>query len=769
MAKATTTDSAGSFSMDNIRPGSYILRISSIGYQSWNSPPFNLMSGHKDWGVRVLAEDSRQLGEVVVRAERSPFQQRPDGTVVNVGNSIMTKGSTALEVLERSPGVVIDHRNNSIDLNGKSGVTVTINGKATHMSVEQVVALLNGMSADDIEKIELLTTPTARYDADGSAGVINIVLKKNKKLGTNGTLALTGGYGKGEKGTGSISLSHNTAKANLYGSYTFSHNKTYSDMFIISDQNMPILGGQLEVLVWDTTRRNQNNHDANIGLDFKLNPTTTIGGSLIYNNNVGASTSLSHNRYTVFPDSLLLFDGRIVGTNHWNNLISSVYLEKYVRDGEKINFDLDYLSFTNHNSSDVLSSFRNKEGIQAGTDDSLFSPRQRTFANTSIQVGVAKMDYTKQLSSKIKLETGVKGAYTKSISVSGIESLVNGSWGLRSEASNDIIMKEGIGAAYASVNTQLSPSINLVAGVRYEYSLTKMDDQKTGLNIVDRKLGALFPSVFLSKKINELTDWSLSYTKRISRPSYNDLASYVGYSDPTAVYTGNPFLSPTITHNVKLGYTYRGYSFSLLYSRDINPIARYQITESPSGDLLYVSPQNLQWQNNLNFQTILPWKVNSWWTMNYSFVGGLRQFKENYTMSPVEKTWFGYSLNVNQTFKLPKSWSAELSGWYSSRFYNSTIKVAGMGVLNAGIKKELKNNGGTFQLSVSDIFRGEHYNVFYGTLTREAFNIKNHVTVNTESSKIPILKLTYSRSFGSTLLKSQRSGSEDERDRIRKD
>ena len=768
MLKATTTDSTGAFNMNNIQPGNYILRISNIGYNAWNSPPFNLMSGHKDWGVRILAEDSRQLGEVVVRAEKPPFQQRPDGTVVNVENSIMTKGSSALEVLERSPGVVIDHRNNSIDLNGKSGVVVMINGKATHMSVEQVVALLNGMSADDIEKIELLTTPTARYDADGSAGVINIVLKKNKKLGTNGTLSLTGGYGKGEKGTGSISLSHNTAKTNLYGSYTFSHDRTYSDMFIISDQNMPILGGQLEVLVWDTTWRNQNNHDANIGLDIKLSPKTTIGGNVTYNNSLGNTRDMSHNIYNVFPDSLLLFDGHITGTNRWNNLISSVYLEKAIRDGEKINFDIDYLSFTNHNPSDVLSSFRNKEGIQAGTDDSLFSPRQRTFANTTIQVGVAKVDYVKQLSSKIKLETGIKGAYTKSISISGIESLVNGNWGLRSEASNDILMKEGIGAAYASVNTQLSPSASLVIGTRYEYSYTKMDDRKTGLNIVDRRLGVLFPSLFFSKKISDFADWSLSYTKRISRPTYNDLASYVGYSDPTAVYTGNPFLKPTITHNVKLAYTYRGYSFSLLYSRDNNPIARYQITESPSGDLLYVSPQNLQWQNNLNFQTMLPWKVNSWWTMNYSFVGGLRQFREDYTMSPVEKTWFGYSLNGSQTFKLPKNFSAEISGWYTSRFYNGTILLDRLGVLNAGIKKELKDGKGALQLSVSDILRGESYNPHYGTLTREAFNIKNHVTFNTESSKIPIFKITYSRSFGTAPVKSQRNGSEDERDRVRK-
>ena len=774
LVKAAVTDEKGAYQMENIPPGKYMLRISSVGYLTWNSPPFELTVSQKgkDFGARVMKEATQQLGEVVIRAEKPLFQQQAGGMVVNVESSILTKGSSALEVLERSPGVVIDHRNNSINLNGKSDATVMVNGKLMNIPVEQVVTLLNGMSADDIEKIELLTMPSARYDAAGSAGVINIVLKKNKKQGTNGSFSLTGGYGKGEKGTGSLNLAHNTDKVNLYGSYTFSHDRTYSDMYITSSQNMPILGGQLDATVWDTTKRVQNNHDASLSLDVKLNSKTTIGTSITYNNSMGTSTDQSHNTYNVLPDSLLLFDGHINGTNRWNNLATSIYLEKAIREGEKINFDIDYLSFNNHNPSDIQSSFRNKEGVQAGTNDSLFSPLQKGYANTSIQVGVAKIDYTIPLSKKTKLETGVKGAYTTSSSLSGIESLVNGAWVVRSEASNDIAMKESIGAAYASTTTQIDPSASLVIGARYEYSYTKMDDRRTGQNIVDRKLGTLFPSLFFSKKINEFADWQLSYTKRISRPSYNDLASYVGYSDPTAVYTGNPFLQPTITHNVKLGYNYRGYSFSLLFSRDENPIARYQITESPSGDLLYVSPQNALYQNNWNFQTNLPWKVNNWWSMNYGFVGGFRQFKEDYTKQPVEKTYFGYSLNVSQNFKLPKDYAAEISGWYSSRFYNGTTRVGGLGSLNAGIKKQLKNDGGTFQLSVSDLLRTVRYNVQYGTLTEEAFNIKNHVTVNPESAKTPIIKLTYSRSFGTGALKSARkqdNGSSDERDRIRKD
>lgn len=772
--KGSLTNKNGDYSLGNIKHERYILRISSTGYQVWNSPVFELtdLKKTKDFGTLVMKENAKELEEVVVRSEKPLFQQRPEGIVVNVENSILTKGSTALQVLERSPGVTINHRDNSINLNGKNGVMVMLNGKLIRMSMEQVVSLLNGMSADDISTIELLTTPPAKYDAEGSAGLINIVLKKNKKQGTNGSVSVTGGYGLGEKGNSSFNLSNNNKNINLYSSYTFSHNRAYSELFITSTQNMPFLGGEVAVLFLDTTKLIQNNHDATVGIDVKLNSKTTIGGSITYNNSNTSGNTFNNAGYNVLPDSLLQFIGSNKGINHWNNLVNSVYLEKAIRKGEKININLDYLYFNNNGNSEVHSSFIDKHGMQAGTDESLFSPQQQGFANTKIQVGVAKLDYTKQLSKKVNLETGIKANYTQNTSVSGIESLVNGTWTSSDQTSNNIIMKEGIGGIYASLNSQINPSSKLVIGARYEYSYTSMYNPKSSDNIANRKLGSLFPNIFFSKKINAKSELQVSYSKRISRPSYNDLASYVGYSDPTAVYTGNPFLKPTITNNLKVDYTYKSYSFSLLFSRDENAIARYQLTESPAKNILYISPQNLVWQNNMTLQTNLPLKINSWWTMNYSFAGGLRQYKENYTINLFEKTYFGYSLNFSQLFKMPDNFSAELSGLYNNTSYNGTVKTDDYGTLNMGIKKVFKNDGGSLQLSITDLFRNMRFSNYYGALTEEAFSIKSHVTYSTESAKFPIIKLTYSWSFGSGGMKIQKKEndeSKDERDRIRKD
>lgn len=773
LVQGALTDEKGLYRLETTSPGVYQLRISSLGYQTWNSPVFELTPAQpaKNFGRQTIPEDARQLGEVVVRAEKPVLEQTAEGTVINVQSSVLSKGSSVLQILERSPGVVIDYRNNGLMLNGKSGVTVMLNGKPMRMPIEQVVPLLNGMSANEIEKVELLTTPVARYDAEGSAGVVNIVLKKNTKQGTNGSFSLTGGYGWGEKGTGSANLAHNARSLGLYGSYAFLHDRSSGRMFIDSWQNMPVLGGNLHVLVYDTAKAVQNNHDATVGFDFRLDEKTTIGGSTNWNSSARSTTDFNQTSYTILPDSVLLFQGTIGGTNRWQNWVQSLYAEQKGRQGEQLSLALDHLYFRNSGPTEVNSTFLTETGTPAGNNDSLFAPRQRGFANTSIRVGVAKLDYTRQLSARLKLEAGLKGTLTRNVSGAGIQSLVDGNWVGRTETANEIVMLERIGAAYASVNAQFNASTNLTIGARYEYSRTQMSNPQTAETVVDRKLGVLFPSVFLTKKLNDQAEVQLSYTKRLSRPSYTDLASFIRYSDPSAVYSGNPFLKPTITNNLKLGYTYRGYTVSVLFSRDENPIARGQLTEGPARNLLYVSPQNLAWQNSLNLQVNAPVKIANWWEMSYGLTGGPRRFQADYPPKPVQKTYVGYSATVNQTFKLPRSFSAELSGWYNSVTYNGTIKVGPMGALNAGIKKELKHNGGTFQLAVTDLLRTMRINIYYGMLTQEAFSIRNHVRIDTESRLFPILKFTYSRSIGSNVFKGgsrQGSGSQDERERIQK-
>ncbi|MGZ3872432.1 MAG: TonB-dependent receptor domain-containing protein [Mucilaginibacter sp.] len=769
LIRSALSSEKGDYKLDNVAPGQYILRLSSVGYLVLYTPVFELTAGRlsRDFGTQVLLENRKQLVETMIRANRPLLQQRADGTLVNVENSMMTKGSSALEVLERSPGVTIDHQNSDIALNGKSGAMVMLDGKPVRMATDQLVTMLGEMSANDISKIELLTSPSAAYDAEGSAGLINIVTRKNNRMGTNGTISLTAGYGYGEKATGGLSLNHHSGKTNIYGSYTYSHDKAYSDFHATGSEQEPLLGGLATSDFLSIAKPVVNNHQAVLGMDSKLNKSLTTGGSLNYNNSGTAIQTLNHGRYLIRPDSVYQLDAVIGGLNHWRNVTAGLYAEQQLRPGEKILLNLDYINYKNDYPTTVQSAFLDQNGNQAGHNDTLFSPRLKGISNTLIHVWAPKADYTRQFNSGMALDAGLKVTRTTTASTSAIQSLVDGEYVTRPSAMNDIVMKEGIGAAYTSLKVKMDSATQLVAGLRYEYSDTQMDNPLDGMNIADRRFGVLFPSLLLSKKISNHAEWLLSYSKRISRPSYADLASYVTYNGPSSINTGNPLLKPTITNNLKLGYNYKGYSFSALLSRDDDPIARYQIVYSDDKTQMVVSPQNMVYQDNLTFQANLPFSIGNWWEMNYDLIGGWHRFKLDYTPLPAEKTYFAYDLHAIQTFKLPRKFSIELSGYCNSTSYNGSRKVDGYGVFNTGIKKELKNKKGSFQLAISDPLGTNVISRYFGSLTQEAFDLKTHVYFHTESSKYLLFKLSYTRSFGTARSTGRRDkGSPEESERI---
>jgi iron complex outermembrane receptor protein len=319
------------------------------------------------------------------------------------------------------------------------------------------------------------------------------------------------------------------------------------------------------------------------------------------------------------------------------------------------------------------------------------------------------------------------------------------------------------------MTTKLNKTTDLITGLRYEYAATNMNDTKTGRQVLRRRLGSLFPNVFLTKKINDRSQLQLSYTRRITRPSYNDLASYVAYNDPTAVYTGNPFLKPALTQNMKLGYNYKNHSFAVVFSHDENTIARYQITESPQHDMLFISPQNISWLNNLALQTTLSFKPAGWWSMNYNLIAGMIKYKVAYTKQPFQHAYFNYSSTMTQIFKLPRQFSTELAAAYNNDNYNGTQKMQGILRMSLGIKKEFTDKS-SLQFSITDVLQRELYDINYGTLTQEAFSIKNQVIVYTETTRLPVFRLSYSRSFGNNKTNvSKRNNTPDEQERIRKD
>jgi len=760
IVRSSLSDEKGFFILTAAPYGTYIIKVSSMGYANYASPPIILNEVHPSYSVGTiqLKAVGKRLGEVVIRSSKPPVQQEQGGLVVNVQNSIMTKGSSVLQVLLRSPGVIIDAQTNGISLNGKSGIMVMLDGKLLRLSAAQVATLLDGMTADDIDKIELLTTPPAKYDADGNAGLINIVTKKNKQPGTSGSVTASAGYGKGEKASADLSLNHNSGKLSVHGSYSYNHDRIYGLLLANGTENVPIIGGQTAFQYNGEGHLLSNYNGFSGGLDYRANPGTTIGGNIDYSINTTQNNDHNFGNYAL-TDSNLAYSSQLSGTGHTRFLHPSLYLEQVISKDQKFNLDVDYFDQYSNNPTQVQSNF----------SDSLFSPRQRDLANAGIKVGVAQADYSNSFSKHLQLESGLKGTYTYTQSTASIENLVNNQWiPIGTGTSNDLATRELIGAGYATLNLQVDSLTSLYVGGRYEYSHNSTDHSLNTQYFVDRRLGKLFPSIFISRKLNATNELQLSYNERINRPTFADLASYVAYNDPVSVFTGNPALKPTITSNFKLAYNLQDYLFSILYSHDTDPILATQIMTGPTSGLVYLTPENADWQNNLTFQATIPVKVMDWWQMNYGFIGGFHEYQISYFPELLEKSYLSYSLNFAESFKPGANYAIEISGYYNSSAYSGNSRSNGMAIFNFGIKKELPNQNGSFQLSISDLFRAASYRNQTGLLITDAFNSNVKVDYQAESHSFPIIKLSYYRSLGSNSKRTshKNSGTKEEQDRL---
>ena len=768
LVKGTLSDESGQFVFSEISSGVYFIRIQFVGYQTLDLKQFqwNSSEGQKDLGTKTLEEDVAQMDAIVIQATKPLIKQEIDRMVINVENSIMTKGSTALQVLERSPGIYIDRRNNDITLNGKSGVMIMFNGKLLRLPVSEIVNMLNGMNADNVEKVEIFSTPPAKYDAEGSGGLINIALKTNDQIGTNGSVSLTGGYGWAEKSIASLNINHSNSRLNFYGTYSFSHDRSFYDWDATARSFVPLFNFQTETYFLSEIRLNQNSHNAIFGLDYDLNNQTTIGANLTFSHSLVNQDIANRGEYFFPPDSLLAMNINLGGQNKWNNLISNIYLEKQLGKGKQLNVDLDYLYYQNESPYQVNNTFFNDNEDEVSPSGEL-SSLQRGSSDMAIHIGAAKLDYSQQINDQLKLETGVKATYSESGNIGQLERYLDGQWLNNGAPSSDVNMTERIGALYASFNMQLSPTFNMIVGARYEYWDRRIQEEN---NEIQQQLGRFFPTIFISKKLSEKSDLQLAYSKRTSRPAYNDMSSYVRYNDPVSVFTGNPLLQPTITHNLRLGYNIDSYVFALSFDRDENSIVRFQLTDNPAGDLIYVSPQNVNYQNSLNLQANIPLKIAKWWDVNVGATGNLRQFKLTYPKNDVNKTFVTYNLNANHIFTLPEDFSIELSGWYLGSYFNGTVKNNGFGMLNLGVKKQFKNS--SLQFSITDLFKSMQIDSYYGRLTEEPFALTSEVHYEAESAKSRIFRLTYSVSFGNTQLKEKKnrnSAAKEEKERIRQE
>ncbi len=757
------TDEQGLYSVKPTSTGVFIVKVSGLGYKTATSSLFTITDLAKPLELSpiLLIDESNSLGEITISAKRDLIQNTPLGKIIRIQSSILTKGSNVLQVLERLPGVITDRRNNKFSLNGQSGVTVMFNGRKVQMPMEELMALLENTVANNIEKIELITSPTAQYDADGGAGIINIVFKNNDVRGTKVNLSSTLGYGYREKNVNSVSLSKGYKNASIFSSYSFSHDVGRSG-FEGYGTNDGIGSFKSQSVVFSGYNRHfQNNHNFNLSTEFRPNDKISFGSDVIFSSTNTRNVSNNDVVWAFTDGDYLDFRALSQGKNIRQNFASALFMKYQCTKKSQLSIDVNYVLYTNDNPSMINADYYDAQGQLTNPSNPLYTNGNISESLSKIQASVLRTDYSMQVNAKLNVDLGLKGSVANNENRSKVERKENGLWVIDPRSQSLIDGQEKIGAIYSQLKWAISSKSNFHAGLRYEYWQRDING-----NNVTFKVAKLFPSLMLTHRLNETLNFSLNYNRRISRPAYNDLISNLFYNDPTFVFAGNPLLKPTITDVLKADLSTNNWNAGLSFQYDLNPILRYQITTNETKDIGISSPQNLDFQKSINLFLGLPFEIKKNWKLTINSTTSLRKYKVSYTAKATDKIFAFQNLNINQSLQLPNGFELELSGWYNFPFYEGHNIIKGFGVLNLGIAKKLKNERGTFVLSLPDVLQSFRVNTHIGGAAPIVFNINTFSTWRDESALYRMVKLTYSRSFGNYTKSVKYNAKEEERERI---
>ena len=762
LVKVAIPDNTGLALFENIRYGSFILRASMVNYTTYYSPVFSISAEQSEYRLNTVTLQTKpaQMQEVVISARKPFIQKLTDRIVVNVENSIVSSGSSAMDVLERSPGVSID-QNDVIGLRGRQGVIIMIDGKPSPMSGADLANFLRGLPSAAIERIDIITNPSARYDAAGNSGIIDIRMKKDQRLGLNGTA--TAGYGQGiyPKANAGTTLNFRNKKLNVFGNYNYAYRENLNHLLLDRNfyKNGVYNGGDRKD---NYSKLPFNTQSARLGADFFPNKKTIIG--FVVNSNFSAFHRKNNNKSVVINSQqqpVSTFEALATNNDHNNNFVANLnFKHSFDSTGRELTADVDYGEYSTNSLSRNATRYYKLDNTSLQPDYILDGDQEG-----KLTFKTAKVDYVNPLGKGTRFEAGLKTSIVSSDNDAKFFDVSNGTPKNDINKTNHFFYDENNNAGYLNFSKEYK-KFNFQLGLRAEQT-----NVKTRQAIGDIKWGSsyfqLFPSAYFNYNLKKEHTLGVSVSRRIGRPGYSQLNPFLFLIDVTTYATGNPGLMPQLTWSYELSYTVKSISVTLGHSHTKNnqdiAIARFKdvFPNIPSDDNITVQiPINLSSSDYFGVSISAPIKITKWWNMINNGNLYYNHFNGSLGGTNLDNGKPAFDLSSNNTFTFKNGWVAELSGNYNSGGQSGFMVFDPRWGISAGVQKAILKNKGTIRFNITDIF--------WTNLPKAVITYDNYIEKWRAYRETRVANLTFTYRFGNNKVQAARrrtTASEEERQR----
>jgi len=722
----TTTDSLGKFEIADLEDGNYFLEVVFVGYKIDTLQNISLQKDEiKNVDSLQLQVESNVLKGVEIVSNKPVIERKADRVVYNVENSAKANGENVMDLLRSVPGVTVSG-DDKIRINGKSDVQVMINGKVERMSTDQLTSLLKSIQSSNVKKIDVISNPSARYDADAKGGILEIQLKTNLRTGMNGSVYVNyrqNEYASTEMG---FNINVNHKKLTLSSNYNFGYNNNYQKNTYVRDFTT---GNVVERFDESSFDKNKFiNHYGNLSLKYNINEKNTIGiGGEIFqfinphtatsNLNVLNNISVSENINSIQKTINKSYGKGINPSANFN------FRSQLDSIGSTLELTYDYTYSNLYTNSHLNMGFYDSTEIEQPIPHLDFKQDNPYIVN----LHTAKLNYNKPLKKGHNIEFGVKFTWTKTTNDIQYKSLTGNDYVFDSTKSNKFQYVENINAVFTTWSKTWKKGWSTNLGLRIEQ--TNTNQRSYTLNTVtQRHYVDFFPSLFIQKNIKEKHSVNINFSRKIKRPDFNDLNPFQFYLSPYSIWTGNENLKPQYANITEFTYTYKNaYSFFIGHE-NLNNNYTHLIFQDDSTKISTYRASNFKVRNNLNIGININKELFKWWTISYSAQYTFFKYNSTVNNSPFIVTSNQFNISLDNTFILPKNFLINVFGFYTSPHYDATDIMKSDGMLNISVSKSFFDKKLRIRITGNDILGTK--NMSY---TTNYFNVNSKTTTKFSS------------------------------------